>query len=150
MPFDAPFKLGPFEVDAAGRISPGQPHASPAFLFRCHDRVVRSRLAQADGNASAGRLILQTTIGRVPSTAGAAGNDQRARSFALLHWLAHSVPAEWRTSLSPDHHVWVNTEAEIDLPITAAALITKITCFALELTPYLELLDEAGVTVRAI
>ena len=39
MPFDAPFKLGPFSVDSEGRLSPREPAAAPAFLFRWHNRV---------------------------------------------------------------------------------------------------------------
>jgi hypothetical protein len=46
MPFDAPFKLGPFMVDSEGRLSPGEPAKAPAFLFRWDDRVVRARLVR--------------------------------------------------------------------------------------------------------
>ena len=42
--FAAPFKIGPFSVDPEGRLSPCDPAAAPAFLFRWHDRVVRARL----------------------------------------------------------------------------------------------------------
>lgn len=140
MPFDAPFKLGPFEVDSEGRLSPGDPPASPAFLFRWHGRVVRSRLAQADD--SAGRLSLQVMMGRVPSTASARDETLRPRSFAFLHWLARAVPPGWRVHLAPDHRMWLETEAGIALPITAADLITTITCLALDLAAYLDLLDE--------
>jgi len=45
------------------------------------------------------------------------------------------------------HGVWLETQARINLPITAAALITEITRFALDLAPYLELLDETGLTL---
>ncbi len=48
MTFDPPFRLGPFEVDSEGRLSPVVHEASPAFLFRWRDRVVRSRLALTD------------------------------------------------------------------------------------------------------
>ena len=47
MPFDAPFMLGPFAVDAEGRIAPRDPDAMPAFFFRWRGRVVRARLRQA-------------------------------------------------------------------------------------------------------
>lgn len=147
MPFVAPFKLGPFTVDAEGRLSPRQPGAAPAFLFRCHGRVVRSRLAQF-GAAETG-LVLQAEValGWVPSTAGVNDETERRRSFALVHWLTRVVPAGWRVRLSPDHRVWLEAETPIGLPITAAALVTRIACFALDLAPYLDLLDETGVTV---
>jgi hypothetical protein len=57
------------------------------------------------------------------------------------------VPPDWRVSLLPDHRVLLETEAPIDLPITAAALLSRITSFVLELAPFVELLDETGLTV---
>src|SRR5579872_6933378 len=123
MPFDAPFQLGPFTVDSEGRLSPGEPHAAPAFLFRWRDRVVRARLAQAD--VGDGRLRLQATIGRVASTAGTPDDTLRPRSFALLRWLERAMPAAWQVSLLADHRVRLEIETRIALPITAAALLTE-------------------------
>jgi hypothetical protein len=144
MPFDAPFKLGPFMVDPEGRLSPGEPGGAPAFLFRWRDRVVRARLLQA--NSAAGQLALQSTLGRVRSTANTPDETLRPRSFAVLGWLPRSVPPEWRVRLLADHRVWLEIETPIALPITAAALITEITRFLLMLSPYLDLLDEVGLT----
>jgi hypothetical protein len=144
MPFDAPFKLGPFMVDSEGRLWPGEPEAAPGFLFRWRDRVVRARLAQAD--TTHGRIILQAAVARVPSTASTPDDTLRPRIFALLHWLEKSVPADWQVSLLADHRVWLESERRIAMPITAAALITEIACFLLELAPHLDLLDESGLT----
>lgn len=144
MPFDAPFKLGPFTVDSRGRLSPGDPQAAPAFLFRWNGRMIRARLAQAE--APHGRLLLQATIARVPSTADTPDDTVRPRSFALLHWLGRVAPQAWHVRLSADHRVWLEADTPIAMPITAAALITEITRFLLELTPYLDLLDETGLT----
>ena len=146
MPFTPPFRLGPFEVDSEGRLSPVVHEASPAFLFRWRDRVVRSRLALTD--ATAGRLMMRTVVGRVPSTADTEDETLRPRSFVLLRWLSRAVPEDWQMSLSPDHRVSLTTEMPVELPITAAALVTRITCFALALAPYLDMLDEAGVTTN--
>lgn len=143
MPFDAPFKLGPFSVDAAGRLTPNPLDTQPVFLFRWRGRVVRAQVAQAQ--PSEGRLNLQTTIGRVPSTASTIDDTLRPRGFALLHWLPRSVPQEWRVALLADHRVRLVSDAQIGLPITAAALITEITQFLLRLGPYLDLLDETGI-----
>ena len=52
MRFDAPFKLGPFSIDAEGRLTPYEPASAPAFLFRWHDRVVRARLVRGSLRAS--------------------------------------------------------------------------------------------------
>ncbi len=133
-------------MDSDGRLSPVEHEASPAFLFRWRDRVVRSRLALTD--ATTGQLTMQTVVGRVPSTADTKDETLRPRSFVLLHWLSRAVPDDWQMSLSPDHRVSLTTEMPVDLPITAAALVTRITCFALALAPYLDLLDEAGVTTK--
>ena len=85
----------------------------------------------------------------VPSTAVSEDATLRPRrTFALLHWLSHVVPMDWQMDLSPDHRVSLTTEMPVELPITAAALVTRITCFALALAPYLDMLDEAGVTTN--
>ena len=107
--------------------------------------MVHSRLAQSD--AATGRLTLQTTLARVTSTAATTDELLRPRSFALLRLLSGTVPANWRVSLLPDHRVWLETDAPIDLPITAAALLSRITSFVLELAPFVELLDESGLTL---
>jgi hypothetical protein len=84
MQLGASFKLGPFTVDAAGRLSPCDPATAPAFLFRWHDRIVRARLDSADTDT--GRLILQVTLARVRSSASTPDEMLRPRSFALLRW----------------------------------------------------------------
>ena len=145
MPFDAPFRLGPFSVDSEGRLSPLETAVAPAFLFRWHNRVVRARLDQAD--LETGRLILQMTLARVRSSASTPDETLRPRSFALLHWLERAVPPAWRVALLADHRVWLETDQRVELPITGAGLITEVTRFALDLAPYLELMDEIGLTL---
>jgi hypothetical protein len=143
MPFDALFRLGPFTVSQEGRLSPCEPDKTPAFLFRWHDRIVHARLAQASPRD--GRLVLQSTLGRVPSSATVSDATLRPRSFNLLHWLPRSLPRGWRVLLLSDHCVWLEAETQIALPITAAALIAEITRFLLILGPFLDLLDEEGL-----
>lgn len=145
MPFDAPFKLGPFSVDAEGRLSPCDPIKAPVFLFHWHNRLVRARIDQAD--IETGRLVLQVTLARVSSTASTPDETLRPRSFALLHWLERSVPPAWQVVLLADHRIRMETHASIALPITAAGLITEIVGFALQLVPYLEVMDEGGLTL---
>jgi hypothetical protein len=145
MRFDAPFKLGPFLVDAEGRLAPREPGASPAFLFRWRERVVRARLDQTDD--ATGQLTLQVTLARVPSTAGAFDENVRPRSFVLLHWLERQIPSAWNLALLADHRVWLEACARISLPVTAAALLSEVTLFALNLTPYIDLMDEVGLTL---
>ena len=145
MPFDAPFKLGPFSVDAGGRLTPADPAASPSFHFRWHGRQVRVRF---DRDASGdGRLALQVELARVQSTARSSDVSLRPRCFSVLHWLERMVPPAWRVALLADHRIWLETETPIGVPITATGLLTELTRFALELAPYLELMDEVGLTI---
>jgi hypothetical protein len=145
MKFDVPFKLGPFIVDSSGRLSPLAPDVPPVFLFRWHERLVRARLAQQADPSEGLALVAEVALGRVPSTAATYDETARPRSFALVRWLSRVVPAGWHLGLTPDHRIWLEVETPIGMPITAAALLTRITCFAMELGPYLDLLDETGV-----
>jgi len=145
MLFNAPFKLGPFLVDPEGRLSPCEPGAVPAFLFRWHGRVVRAHLDRAD--AGTGELILQTTLGRVRSSASTPDETLRPKSFALVRWLERAVPTAWHVALLADHRVRLKTSTPVALPITAVVLVTEISRFALDLASYLELMDEVGLTV---
>jgi hypothetical protein len=54
----------------------------------------------------------------------------------------HGAWPSWRTIASP-----LETSLPIGLPITAAGLITEISRFTLDLAPYLELMDEIGLTL---
>lgn len=143
MPFDAPFMLGPFAVDAMGRLAPSDPNALPAFLFHWRDRMVRARFAQSGPDS--GEIRLRVTLGRVPSTASPLDPESRGRSFALLRTLPRALPPEWQVVLLPDHCVRLEAVTELTLPITATVLLVELTRFLLRLAPYLDLLDEAGV-----
>jgi hypothetical protein len=59
------------------------------------------------------------------------------------------MPESWRLSLLPDHDVRLETNVSIALPITAAGLVIEMTRFALDLAPFLELIDEVGLTRAA-
>ena len=143
MPFAPPFQLGPFTVDAAGRLAPLDPDAGPAFLFRWRDRLFRARITQPD--AAEGRLTMQVPLGRVPSSARAPA--ARPDSFALVRLTAQAFPGEWRVRLLPDHRVRLEAQASLPLPVTAVALLAEVTRFLLALAPYLDLFDESGMAV---
>jgi len=142
MPFDAPFNLGPFAVDAMGRLAARGSAALPGFFFRWRGRVIRAKFLP--GESGQGRLCLSATLGRVPSTAGAGDPRARTGSFQLLHLLPRALPGRWRVALLPDHRVHLEAEADV-LPITASELLVELTRFLLELAPYLDVLDEAGI-----
>jgi hypothetical protein len=129
--------IGPFLVDAGGRLSPRDPDMIPGLGFRYRGRCVQARL-QDD------RLSLCTELGRVPSSAASNG-DRRGPVFTALRALPAALPPAWRVRLLADHRVQLETEAALTAP-TAAGLMTALTSFLLALSPYLDLLEETGVT----
>lgn len=140
MPFDAPFMLGPFLVDAEGRLAPRDPEALPAFLFRWRGCVIRARLRPAE--AKRGRLVLRGVLGRIPSSGDATDLASRAQSFTALRGLPRLLPPHWKLMLLPDHRILLECSAEVTLPITASGLLTELTVFLLTLAPYLDVLAE--------
>jgi len=144
-PFTGLFMLGAFSVDQHGRLSPRVPDPPPGFGFRWRMRDIRAWLVSGKQPAQ-GRLVLRATLGRVPSTALDGAGELRPQSFAIVRALQHALPSEWRVRLLADHSVLLETSAEVGPPVTATGLLTEVTRFLLDLDPYLDLLDEAGLT----
>jgi len=143
MPLNAPFQLGPFLVDMHGRLAPRSLEAVPGFMVRWRGRAVHARLEQQGDND---RLALRAVVGRIPSTARRSGGSElRPRSFDALRDLRRALPDGWRLRLLPDHSAVMEADAAVALPVTAVELITALTQFLLNLTPYLDLLDETGL-----
>ncbi len=143
MPFKEPFILGPFSVDAAGRLSPARPGVSPGFSVRWRGRVVHARLEQSAGQD--GRLHIRSSLGRIPSTAS--DPVVRAACFAMLRSLLGALPHAWCARLLPDHQPQLEVEAMVTLPITVTNLVAELTLFLIVLSPYLDLMDRAGVHI---
>ena len=141
MPFKEPFKLGPFFVDTDGRLIPNHPDAIPGFSVRWRGRLVQAQLtAQGDED---GTLTIHSNLGRVPSSI--ADPAVRAAYFTMLRTLVRQLPAPWALRLRPDHQQQLRAETPITLPCAAAALVTEVTAFLLELNPYLDMMERAGV-----
>ena len=68
---------------------------------------------------------------------------------ALLRALLASLPATWSVRLLPDHQPQIEVETMVSLPITVTTLVTELASFLLLLSPYLDLLDQMGVTAVA-
>jgi hypothetical protein len=149
MPFDVPFRLGPFVVDDAGRLSPGAPGMFPSFSVCWHDRVLQIRLAHPpEPGAVRGKLGVRVVLGRVPSTAGpdeAGAAARRDAAFATLRALPPVLPAGWEVALLADHSVRLALETDLEMPTRASALVTTVTLLLLELAPYLDVLDAVGI-----
>jgi hypothetical protein len=143
MPFKEPFILGPFSVDAEGRLSPARPGVSPGFSVRWRGRVVHARLEQ--NAAQGGRLHIRSSLGRIPSTAS--DPVTRAACFTMLRSLLSALPHAWCARLLPDHQPELEVETVVALPITVTNLVAELTLFLIILCPYLDLMDRAGVNL---
>jgi hypothetical protein len=136
LPLQAGFRLGPFSVDPAGRIRPADRLQPGTIRFRWRGCTLAATMRDQ-------ALTLRATLGQVPSTAR--DGARRAGAFRMLRSLPGQLPAGWRMRLLPDHRVQLEAEDRLDPPPTAARLLASVTCFALALRPYLELLAEAGI-----
>ena len=70
----------------------------------------------------------------------------RAACFTMLRSLLPALPQTWNVRLLPDHQPQLEVETVVTLPITVTNLVTELTSFLLILSPYLDLLDQTGVT----
>jgi hypothetical protein len=143
-------RLGPFTVDEQGGLQPSDPGAFPTFTVRWHDRVVKVRmLSHPEADATQGSLALTSILGRIPSTAcptdEAEAMAARKRAFGVLRGLPSSLPTSWHLALLADHRLDLVARVKLSLPVTASDLLTEVTMFLLELSPYLDLLDESGI-----
>jgi hypothetical protein len=153
MPFDGPFRLGPFLVDDVGGLAPRGTDHLPRFTVSWRDRTVRACLRQDSNEAPMGTLEVEVVLGRVPSTAGSDVRSrlrQREDAFSMIGFLKGGLPAGWQMLLLADHRVALERREPLDLPITAAALVCNVTLFLLALDPYLDLMDEAGMADHLI
>ena len=145
MPFKEPFILGPFSVDSEGRLSPAREGVSPGFSVRWRGRVVHACLEQCAGHD--GHLHIRSSLGRIPSTAS--DPVTRVGCFAMLRSLLRALPPDWTAGLLPDHQPQLEVETVVVLPITVTNLVAELTLFLIGLSPYLDLMDRAGVTLVA-
>ena len=147
MPLDAPFRLGPFRVDADGRLSPGAPELFPSFRVAWRGQGVQARLTAA--GPQGGILALRAILGRVPSTGRpeGAGAVPRQAAFAAVRTLPGTLPPGWKVALLPDHRILAEAQKHLLLPTSAEDLVTELTLFLLRLAPYLDLLAE-GVGIE--
>ncbi len=144
MPLDSPFVLGPFTVDARGRLRPTEAEPLPTFALCWRGCTVEAALRQSGDGPDVAVMALRAGAGRVPSTA-AGGSTGRAAVFAALVAMPGLLPPGWRLLLLPDHRLELVAEAGLAMPATAAELLCAVTGFLLAAAPYLDLFGEAGV-----
>jgi hypothetical protein len=138
MPLAAPFKLGPFLVDAAGGLIPPADREA-RFSVRWRGCLVQAGLRPAEDGAA---LQLQAVLGRVPSSAQASP-DRRDALLAVLRELVHH-PAPLRLGLSADHRVVMRGDSALAAPVTSRGLVAAVTGFVLAVAPYFDLIAESG------
>lgn len=143
--------LGSFSVDELGRISLPEGEAG-GFGFRWRGRPValevRGASAGAQGGASSScRIRITAQAGRVPSSALAA--ERRPDALRLVRLLGDALPEGWRVRLLADHRLEVEAEEDLPFPALIGELMVPATRFAIRLGPYLDLLDEHGMTTAA-
>jgi len=142
MDMNTSYNLGPFVVDAEGRITPRSGAAMPNVMFHWRGRTMKARMV---GHDTDGSLFIATILGRVPSSADPECVALRPLSLAILRGLPETLPARWQIQLLADHQARLEAEIAMPWPATAVALMTELTRFLLALAPYLDLLDEACV-----
>ncbi len=142
--------IGPFKLDAQGLLTPATVDSFPGFKVRWRERTVHARMVKDTDTATVGRLEFSGILGRVPSTAKSPPHlKQRDSALSVLRTLPALMPPGWAINLSPDHSVILVITTPLDLPTSAVSLITKVTLFLLALSPYLNVLDEEGVSFAA-
>jgi hypothetical protein len=60
------------------------------------------------------------------------------------------MPEAWSMRLLPDHQPRLEVDTIVNLPITVTNLMIQLTLFLLVLSPYLDLMDKAGVRIVTI
>jgi len=129
-----PFTLGPFQVAPDGVLSVVPAAASPRFGFTWRRRAFEVELR--------GRhLWISAPIAGLPLSAG-----RPAVLDALLAVRAALEPG-WRLAMAPGAVAVLEAEAVLPRPVTAARLVAEATRFAWQVSPYFDLLEEAGAIV---
>ncbi len=146
--------LGGFAVDRLGHIALQDDRAA-SLAFRWRGRLFHLAVddphppnagAEA-GTEAACRLSFSARAGRVPSSALAAA--RRPDALRLTRGLAALLPLGWRAVLHADHGLTLSTETRLVLPADISALLIPASRLALQLAPYLDLLDAYGMDMQA-
>jgi hypothetical protein len=127
--------LGRFAVAPDGALTARHPPEAPALRFAWRGRPCQAR-------CDPGAIRLAADVARIPSTADRAAD--RPRSFAAVAALPRRLPDGWQARLLPDHRIRIETEAPMDSPSNATALVAALVRFALALDPYLDVLEAEG------
>ncbi len=137
--FEAPLPIGPFLIEADGRLSLRAPQTRPGFSFSWRNTSFTVKLDDA------GQMELRAIGGRIPSTSD--GRGRRDGALEVLRALPTCLPPAVRLSLLPDHRIQVETDFTHGWPTTAASLIAPIVAMLMRVAPVLDLLREGDFQV---
>lgn len=132
--------LGPFFVDDQGALTFRTPELRPCFSFCWRNRWFSARLG-------VGEMAVSGIVAEVPSTVAFAA--RRDPAFQALASMRSLLPKGWTLRLAPDHRVHVETEQPMEWPAHTNSLLRPIVGMLLTLAPYLDLLEEQGLSVRS-
>jgi hypothetical protein len=134
----APFDLGPFRVAADGILSPRVAGGRPAFTFHWRGRDFHAELRGR-------KLLISAAIAGLPFSAE--DSASRPAVLAALQVARAAMQPGWQLSLPAGSRVQLEAEADLGRPPTAVRLITASTAFAWQVTPFLDLLQQAGAVL---
>jgi hypothetical protein len=139
-------RLGSFDFDSAGRLRPNLPAARLGMEFRWRGRPVTTSV-RAIGDGQTGTMLFRTQAGRMPSSAIAA--PARPDAFELARCLSALLPPSWTLTVGADHSLQLAAEMQIVMPALVSDLLVPAVQFCLAASPYLDLLEENAMGMRA-
>jgi hypothetical protein len=131
------FPLGPFLVEESGRLLVKEPGSKPGFSFLWRGRRFSVALAERS-------MAWTAILGKVPSSA--TGRERREAGLAALRALPQILPSGWTLRLTADHRVQLSAETEMAWPAHVSMLMQPVVRFLLAVGPYLDLIEEAGLS----
>jgi hypothetical protein len=131
-----PFDLGPFRVSPDGVLAPRVEGTRPAFTFRWRNR-------RFDATLHRRTLTIAAAIAGLPF---AADGGARGPVLAALAAAREALEPGWRLRLPPGARITLEADADLGRPPTAVQLVTASARFAWQVSPYLDLLEQAGAT----
>ncbi len=135
-----------FDVDRTGRLMARLPDARLGMDFRWRGRSIRTDL-HSDAQAPTAVVTFRTQAGRIPSSALAA--EARPDAFEVLRALPGLLPKDWTLTITPNHGLQLQGEAQVAMPALISDLLAPAVHFCLEAAPLFDLLEEHAIATRA-
>jgi len=135
-----------FEFDETGRLSSNLPAARLGMEFCWRGRPVAASV-RAGEDGQTGTMLFRTQAGRMPSSAIAAA--ARPEAFELARQLPAQLPLNWTLNVGADHSLQLEAEMRVPMPALVSDLLVPVVQFCLAASPFLDLLEENAMGLRA-